>query len=146
MNQDVRDLRNAGLYVFALTALASALVIGGGFMGNRVASSSTLQSIASIFDSDGDHSKTRVSVVVANAREIRAALDKPMPPRQAVPPVTAKLAIGALRPGSRVAATTQPNTQPKVPKLSAAAMDAMASADTRQRFSSAPPPELHKVY
>jgi hypothetical protein len=143
MKQDVRDLRNAGLYVFALTALAGVLVIGGGFAGNRVASSSTLQSIASIFDSDADHSQTRVSVVVANAREIRAALAKPMPPRQALPPITAQLAVGALRPGSRVAATT---TQPKVPKLSAAAMAAMASADTRQRFSSAPPPELHKVY
>lgn len=142
MNQDVRDLRNAGLYIFGLAALAGALVIGGGFVGNRVALSSTLQSIASIFDSDGDHSKTRVSVVVANAREIRAALEKPMPPRQALPPITAKLAIGALRPGSRVAATTQP----KVPKLPRAAMDAMASADTRQRFSSGPPPELHKVY
>ncbi len=141
MNQDVRDLRNAGLYIFGLAALAGALVIGGGFVGNRVASSSTLQGIASIFDSDGDHSKTRVSVVVANAREIRAALEKPMPPRQALPPITAKLAIGALRPGSRVA-----DTQPKVPKLSAAAMDAMASADTRPRFSSSAPPELHRVY
>ena len=139
MNQDVRDLRNAGLYVCVLAALAGALVIGGGFMGTRVASSSTLHTIASIFDSDEDHSKTRVSVMVANAREIRAALDKPMPPRQALPPITAQLAIGALRPGSRVAAT-------KVPQLSAAAMDAMASADTRQRFSSGPPPELHKVY
>ncbi len=143
MKQNVRDLRNAGLYVIALTALASALVIGGGFVGNRVASSSTLQSIASIFDPDGDHSKTRVSVVVANAREIRAALEKPMPPRQALPPITAKLAIGALRPGSRVAATTM---QPKVPMLSAAGMDAMASGDTRTRFSSGPPPELHRVY
>ena len=124
MNQDVRDLRNAGLYVFVLTALAGALVIGGGIAGNRVASSSTLQSIASIFDSDGDHSKTRVSVAVANARKIRAALEKPIPPRQALPPITAQLAIGALRPGSRMA-----EMQTKVPKLPRAAMDAMASAD-----------------
>ena len=141
MNQHVRDLRNAGLYVFGLAALAGALVIGGGFVGNRIASSSTLQNVASLFDSDGERSSTRVSVAVANAREIRAALQKPMPPRQALQPITAKLAIGALRPGSRVA-----DAQPKVPKLPRAAMDAMASADTHPRFSSGPPVELHRVY
>lgn len=138
MSQSARDLRNAGVYIFAAVALGVGLLLGSGLVADRVKAHSVLQSIASAFDHDGEPKPTRLSIVVDNAREIRAALAKPIPPREPLPPITAQLAYGHLKKNGATAMVT------KAPKLPNAALDAMASMDTGR---SAPVQvELHRVY
>jgi hypothetical protein len=86
---------------------------------------------------------TRLSVAVTNAREIRAALAKPIPGPDPLPPITAKLAYGHLKPGGKGVVTGNKFRLPQV------ADDAMAmdlAAPKQHRARSAVLPELHKVY
>jgi hypothetical protein len=78
-----------------------------------------------------------LSLAVESAREIRAALAKPIPPPPPLQPITAQLAYGHLKSGRSMVV--------KAPKLPRAALDAMASADTG-RAAPLPPVELHRVY
>ena len=143
MSQDARDLRNAGLYLVALAMVGSTLVLGGMILSERATASSILADLASFLEPESDPAPTRLSIAVENAREVQAALAKPIQPPAPLQPITAKLAHGHLKPGSRVA-------QPHRPKLPKAAMNAMASA--RRRRGDARPPatpvqvDLHRVY
>lgn len=142
MSQHTRDLRNAALYFVGLLAVAGGLVIGGVMSAKRVDASSAMQVIASAFDGvDEPAAPTRLSVAVANAREIRAALDRPIPPLAPLPPITARLARGDMKPSQHAA---RPLRMPK------AALDAMASADIPSAQpaprASLPRVELHRVY
>jgi hypothetical protein len=142
MSQDASDLRNAGLYLFALAILGGGLVLGGMVIAERASANGLFAEMASFFEPEPERAPTRLSIAFENAREIQAALAKPMPPLAPLPPITAKLAYGHLKPGTRVAQRPL--------KLSKEAMDAMASAgaraDTRSAHSALAPVELHRVY
>ena len=150
-----RDLRNAGLYLVASTVLAAGIVLGGAFLAERAMVNSAFAGIANAFAETGSSPETpesmptRVSLVVANAREIRDALAKPHPPLAPLPPITEKLAYGHLKPGSRVAQSSVPQ---RPLKLKQEAMNAMASAgpqpgdETRASHSASAPVDLHRVY
>ncbi len=144
MSQDARDLRSAGCYVVVLLAFAAAVVFAGPPLVERAIASTGFSEIVSPFsEAESEQAPTRLSIAVDNAREIRAALAKPQPPLEPLQPITAKLAHGHLKPGSRTAHAHQ---RPKLPK---AAMDAMASAnnaDTPRSYSAPAPMELHRVY
>ncbi len=143
MSQDARDLRNVGLYLIALAMVGGALVLGGVVLSERATASGTLAELASFLEPEPDPAPTRLSIAVENARAIQAALAKPIPPPAPLQPITAKLAHGHLKPGSRVA-------QPHRPKLPKAAMNAMASADagveTPRPQATPVRVELHRVY
>lgn len=138
MSQSAGDLGNAGAYIFAIVALGAGLLLGSGLVAERVKAHSVLQSIASAFDHDGEPKPTRLSIMVDNAREIRAALAKPIPPHEPLSPITAKLAYGHLKNGRATAMVA------KAPKRPAAASDAMASINTGR--SAAVQVELHRIY
>ena len=152
MKQNSRDLAHAGFYLCAIIVVVGALSLGISALSQALASSSAFQSIATLLDGDADaeQSRTRLEVVVGNAREIRAALARPTPPREALPPITAKLASGSLRKGvSPVAVsptTVRAVTKITVNKLPRAAQDAMAMDTSSAKRVAAPQVELHKVY
>jgi hypothetical protein len=107
-----------------------------------------MATVASFFEPHGERPPTRLSVNVENAREIRAALAKPMPPREPLPPITAKLAYGQLKHGRAVAMNTSAQKitrAPKLPKVPKAGLNAMASAETKSS-PQALNVELHRVY
>ena len=141
--QHLRDLVHAGFYLLALGALLGGLT----FVATAALTSlsgSMPHEWSADSDPQEDSQETRISRVVANAREIQAALANPIPGPAPLAPITAKLAYGHLKPGAQGSQTTE-HRKPKIPK---AALDAMAmdrSSIKRQAFS-APPPELHKVY
>jgi hypothetical protein len=152
MSQDARDLRNAGLYhLVASAVLAAGVVLGGAFVAERaIVNPAVAEIVNSAFAETGSSLETmrmptRLSVVVANAREIRDALAKPHPPLAPLPPITEKLAYGHLKPGSRVA---QSSVTQRPLKLKQEAMNAMASAGPQPetRGPASAPVDLHRVY
>ena len=130
------------LYLVALAAIGGALVLGGMLLAERATANGVFAGMASFLETEPERAPTRLSIAVENAREIQAALAKPIPPPAPLQPITAKLAYGHLKSGARAA-----QHRPKLPK---AAMDAMASADTGAELprSQAVPVrvELHRVY
>jgi hypothetical protein len=142
MSQDARDLRHAGLYLFAIAVLGGGLVLVGTLLAQRANADAVFAETTFTLESTQERAPTRLSVAVENAREIRAALAKPNRPLTPLPPITAKLAYGHLKSGSRVAQRPL-----KLPKK---AMDAMASAgaqvNMRASYSASAPVELHQVY
>ena len=142
MSPNVRDLLNAGMYIFALAVLVGGLVLSAGLVAERMTASSVTQTIASNVDSDEERTPTRLSLAVDSAREIRAALTKPTPPLSPLPPIAAKLAYGQLKKGKSLALHL-----PKIPK---AGLDAMALIDTQNyspaRNYSPAQVDLHRVY
>ena len=153
MSQDARDLRNAGLYLVASAVLAAGFVLGGAFFAERaIVNPAVAEIVTSAFAETGssletmpESMPTRLSVVVANAREIRDALAKPHPPLAPLPPITEELAYGHLKPGSRVA---QSSVTQRPLKLKQEAMNAMASAGPQPetRGPASAPVDLHRVY
>ena len=135
MSRNARDLRNAGLYLFAVTALAGGLVLCGGLISTHVGAGSAIQTV--VFDREAAPAPTRLSLAVESAREIRAALARPIPPPAPLQPITAQVAYGHLKSGKSPVA--------KVPRLNPAALDAMASADVGTQ-APIPRAELHRVY
>ena len=97
MRQHARELAHAGTYLCCLGVLVAGVAYGA------VASTTSIPD--ALFDwlapsIDASESQpTRLSVAVANAREIREALGKPIPRPAPLPPITAKLAYGHLKPG-----------------------------------------------
>ena len=89
MSQDARDLRNAGLYLVASAVLAAGLVLGGAFFAERaIVNPAVAEIVTSAFAETGssletmpESMPTRLSVVVANAREIFAPLWPSLIPR-----------------------------------------------------------------
>jgi hypothetical protein len=88
--------------------------------------------------------ETRLSQALINSREIKAALAKPIPRPEPLPPITAKLMYGHLRPGGS-GATAQNFERVKLPK---AALEANAMVDQPNylRANSATITDLHRVY
>jgi hypothetical protein len=88
--------------------------------------------------------KTHVSQIAASAREVRAALARPIPRPEPLQPITATLAYGHLKPGGKAAAVSVRHKR-KLPQqaLEAMAMDVSSSSAPASRPVT---PELHKVY
>lgn len=142
MRQHARDLAHTGTYLCCLGVLVAGVAYGA------VASTTSIPNMLSDWLSPSlvasESPPTRLSVAVANAREIRETLGKPVPGPAPLPPITAKLAYGHLKPGENGHAATA-EKKPKLPKngLDAMAMDVSANSF---RASSAVIPEMHKVY
>jgi len=118
-------------------------VLGGMILGERAVASSFFSDLASFLEPEPDPVPTRLSIAVENAREVQAALAKPIQPPAPLQPITAKLAHGQLKPGSRVA-------HPHRPKIPKAAMNVMASAgagaETPRPQATPVQVDLHRVY
>jgi hypothetical protein len=143
LRQHLRDLAHAGLYMLTLAVLLGGLT----FVATAALTSlsgSTFSEWSADPDPQEDTQENRISRVVANARQIQASLANPIPGPGPLPPITAKIAYGHLKPGAQSSQTTA-YRNPKIPK---AALDAMAMdrSSIKQQVFSAPPPELHKVY
>jgi hypothetical protein len=143
MSQDTKDLRNAAFYLIALLVLAGGLVVGGVLMAQRVDAGAAVDKIISVFNQDDEpEAPTRLSVAVERAREIRAALERPIAGPPPLQPITATVAQGHYKPGRHAAS--------RPPKLPKAALDAMASAEPPVAPSRSPAAlplvELHRVY
>lgn len=143
MSQDVRDLRNTGLYLLILIVVAALLLACGALTSQRVGLHSAAQAVASLVTDEEPEPATKLSIAIENAREIRAALAKPVPGPDPLPPITAKLAHGHLKGGKAAARQHHAFRLPKDE-----AMDALASADVAVAPSRPPLPkvELHGVY
>ena len=136
VHQDARDLTKIGSYMVAVVVLVSSFAMAG--MAALSPESPLLGWAATALEPSEKH-VTRLDQAVANAREIRAALAKPIPRPEPLPPITAKLAYGHLKPGGTGAVAER--------KLPSASMNAMAmDVSSSYRASSATIPEMHKVY
>lgn len=147
MSQETRDLGNAAVYLVALVVLAGGLVLGGILLAQRVDAGAAVDKIISVFSQDDEpEAPTRLSVAVESAREIRAALERPIAGPPPLQPITAQVAHGHFKPG-RHAASGAASRPPKLPK---AALDAMASAEPPSApprpLVSLPRVELHRIY
>ena len=144
MSRNLRDLLHAGAYIFGLLALGSGLLVGAAALSGRVDANASFGYLASIVELDEDR-PTVLSQRVASAREIREALSKPIAGPPPLQPISQKVAIGALLPGSK-GSQVAGRSETRVSKLSKKALNAMASAEEFQSSSPAPRVELHKVY
>ena len=146
MQNNLHDLTHAGAYLSGAALLFGSIAFAAPAVLKEIPASNLMLNWAAALE-PAPPEPTRLSVVVANAREIRASLAKPIPKVEPLPPITAKLAYGYLRPGASGAKAMLAQSA----KLPIASLDAMAMAmDTSaaKRFgaSSAVAPELHKVY
>lgn len=142
MRQHARDLAHAGIYLCLLVGLLGGTAIALPSFLSQIHQTPTWAA-AALESTPQD--TTRISHVVSTARQIRSALAKPIPGPQPLPPITAKLAYGYLKPGGKGAISI---AAPRKPRLPQAALDAMAMdvSATNFRAGSAVIPELHKVY
>jgi hypothetical protein len=150
MNQDMRDLAHAGLYLLA----ATSLVIGGYTGAAYAVKHNHIAPVvaAALHALDTTTTPTRLSSQIESAREVRAALARPIPPPPKLPPITAKLAYGYLKPGGKDHMMAVASAAPKrVPKIPNEALDAMAMQPppvqasmgfSRQTYA---PPDKHRV-
>ena len=151
MHQHYRDLAHAGAYLLCL-----ALFILGGTFGCVYAFTSSGQEVleAVLPQNAEDDQRTRIGEVVTTAREVRKALARPFSSLEKLPPITATVAYGHLRPGGegQLAIAAQKRKERRsIPKE---AMEANAMAldfsSTSNHLQSSPAkafvPELHKVY
>jgi hypothetical protein len=139
MSQNVRDLLNVVLYLVAVTTIGFGLVGISSAAVRQLPDSLLTSHFLSFIESDEDEASSRISDVVATAREVRQALQRPIPGPPPLPPITAKLQHG----GPKVTIARTP--PPKRKKLSREAMEAMASTQTG--FPPILPKiELHRVY
>lgn len=147
MSEYARDLRNAGIYLAGLLILSAALVFGAPPLAERAIAGGSFGGLLSSTNAASEDPPTRLSIAVERAREIRDALAKPLPPLEPLPPITAKLAHGNLRPGARAA-----HHHAKLPRE---AMNAMAQADIGagepqrpqwHQSSMAVRPDPHRIY
>ncbi len=142
MRQHARDLAHAGTYLCCLGVLVAGVAYGA--IARTTSIPDTLFGWLAPSLDRSESQPTRLSIAVTNAREIREALAKPIPGPAPLPPITAKLAYGHLKPGWKGYAATA-GMKPRLPKsgLDAMAMDVSANSF---RASSAVMPEMHKVY
>ncbi len=149
--------RTIALYLIAVI-FAGGLLIGAGLYAEHVAAGTHWQvtllepeQVTLPPDTERDAAPTRLQLAVENAREIRAALAKPLPPPEPLQPITAKLTRGRLLPGHKAAHTVKapaPAAADKAHKLPPAALHAMASAKM-EKPAPAPAPspvDIHRVY
>ena len=142
MRQSARDLAKAGVYILGVGLLLGSVGFAGAKAFKELPHSPVFMWAADLIE-PGANQPTRLSQAMINSREIRAALAKPIPRPEPLPPITAKLAYGHLRPGGS-GVTAQHFEKLKLPK---AALDSQAMDRPDQfRSSSAVIPDLHKVY
>ncbi len=141
IRQHARDLAKAGFYLCCIVGLVSTAVRAGSAARQEPTEWIDLGWVSPSSERS-DPAPTRISTVVANAREIREALAKPIPRPDPLPPITAKLAYGHLKPGGKgMLAVAGKKT-----KVKHEALDAMAQDTSWHRSSSIVAPELHKIY
>ena len=138
MRTDARDLANAGYYFCAVLALIGTIAVASTAVAKSVPDTPLFGWLAAMLDLE-PASGTRLSQAVLHSQEIRAALGKPVAGPPPLQPITAKVAVGHLLPGSKHAARTNR------PKLSSEALNAMAM-DVPQSTRAFVPPDQHRVY
>ena len=138
MQGDARDLAYAGYYLGAVGAVLAALTVAGVTVVKSASDVPLFGWVTSVLEFE-PASETRLSQAVLNSQEIRATLRKPIAAPAPLPPITAKIAIGHLLPGSRHAAHANR------PKLSNEAFNAMAM-DVPQTARAYAPPDQHRIY
>lgn len=136
MRHYARDFATVGLYLAAVAALVGCLTMGSAVALRAFSENPRSGWLASVLGPEAEQ-ETRLSQAVLDAREIRAALAKPIAVPEPLPPITAKLAFGHLRTGTSKMVHAR---RPRQPALDAMAMGVPASAYAYT------PPELHKVY
>lgn len=129
MHQDARDLAHAGLYLLSLALLLAGGYFGGAHAISHYAEPVRIATITAILPETPD--PTRLSINVATAREVRAALAKPIPGIPKLEPIAAKVAFGHYRPGGKDYMTAgiqqpKPTARTKRPSFPREALDAMA--------------------
>ena len=142
MRQSVIDLSKVAAYLIAAVVLLGSLVGAATAAFHNIHETPIGNWIST--SQEASREATRLSTVVAHAREIREALARPIPGPERLQPITAKLAYGHLKPGGNGVTAITVTAQRKVSKISndAIAMDMSSSF----RASSAVRPDLHKVY
>ena len=145
--KNARDLAHAGLYVVGLGIVFASFAFAAAVALQGLPDSALYQWTTGSVEAEDATQETRINRVVANAREIREALAKPIPRPAALTPITEKVAYGHLKPGAMAQASKHPveDLKRKLPKAALNAM-AMDQSPTKQQAFSTPPPELHKVY
>jgi hypothetical protein len=145
MRRDRRDLAHAGAYLCAVALLIGAVGVAGAVALSEAAQAPLFGWFAAMTGSPSQEQEhDRIKDIAASAREIRAALARPVAVPEPLPPITAKLAHGNLRPGAPGARTMAPSRR----ALSSEARDAMAmdAPSFRSGLRGAVIPDLHKVY
>ena len=143
MRRNAHDLAKAGGYILGVGLLLGSVAFAGATALRELPHSPIFNSWAVDLIEPAASQETRLSQALINSREIKAALAKQIPRPEPLPPITAKLAYGHLRPGGSgaTALNFEKSKLPKAP-LDAQAMD----APNRFRASSAVVSDLHKVY
>ena len=124
--------RDAVLYFGALSAILASLYFGTSYGGAAL--------VSRLYDTD-QKPTTRLDEMIANAREIRQALAKPIPQPERLGPITQRLASSKV-PGSKVQDIVEPKVAAK-PRLSREARDAYALG--RDNHVSYTPFDRHRV-
>jgi hypothetical protein len=149
MRQNARDLAHAAVYLCCLASVFVFTLYGAAFALKGGPQSPVVVAAVSALHPDSAE-PARLAINVATSREIRAALAKPIPRLEKLPPITAKVAYGHLKPGGKGQPAIATAQQLKK-KISKAALNAMAM-DISDKAASVPQqapfvrPELHKVY
>ena len=142
MHQSARDLAKAGVYILGVGLLLGSVAFAGATALRELPNSPILNWAADLIEPTATQ-ETRLSQALINSMEIKAALAKQIRRPEPLPPITANLAYGHLRPGGSEL-TAQHFEKLKLPK---AALDSHAMDRPGQfRSSSAVIPDLHKVY
>ena len=100
MRETTRNFSHLGAYVFGTALLFSSFALAATIVLREFADTPFVSWTAAVLE-PAPKEPTRLSVAVTNAREIRAALAKPIPGPDPLPPITAKLAYGHLKPGGK---------------------------------------------
>ena len=87
----------AGLYVAAIALLVPLTIASWAGLGEFSGASEIWNTPKAASEGQPTH----LDQVVSNAREIRAALQKPIPGPEPLPPITEKVAFGHLKSGGR---------------------------------------------
>ena len=142
MRRNAHDLAKAGVYILGVGLLLGSVAFAGGTALRELPNSPIFNWAADLIEPAASQ-ETRLSQALINSREIKASLAKQIRRPEPLPPITAKLAYGHLRPGGS-GATALNFEKSKLPK---AALDAQAmDGPNRFRASSAVVSDLHKVY
>ena len=146
MRQNMRDLAHAGIYLCCLCAIIASVIVASAVAFREVPNSVLFEWLHHDLSGPAERNGSHLSATIKNAREIQAALAKPIPAPSPLPPITAQLAYGYLKPGAsaQMMARDQKPEKRRLPKaaMEAFAMDGMYNSSA----SNAVNPELHKVY
>ena len=142
MHQSARDLAKAGGYILSVGLLLGSVAFAGTAALRELSHSSIFNWAADLIEPRATQ-ETRLSQTLISSREIKAALARQIPRPEPLPPITAKLAYGHLRPGGS-GLSAQHLEKLNLPK---ATLDSHAMHRPDQfRSSNTVIPDLHKAY